>query len=118
MMNKVEKIRVFSYFGSVISAVLASICCIGPLAFVLLGLSGAAFFAKFEQHRWLFGAIALIFLGLGFYITYRDRGSCEPNTSCTADPGRRKLNKGLLWISAVLVIGFILFPNIIGFFLA
>jgi len=116
-MNKIEKLSVFSYFGSVISAVLASICCIGPLAFVFLGLSGAAFFANFEQYRWLFGAIALVFLALGFYITYRDKGSCVPDTSCAVNPGRRKLNKILLWVSAILVIGFILSPNTIGFFI-
>jgi len=117
-MNKIEKLSVYSYLGSIISAVLASICCIGPLVFVLLGLSGAAFFAKFEQYRWLFGAIALVFLALSFYITYRDRGSCAPDTSCAVNPGRRKLNKILLWVSAVLVVGFILSPNIIGLFIA
>lgn len=116
-MNKVEKLRFFSYFGSVFSAVLASICCIGPLVFVLLGLSGAALFAKFEQYRWAFGLIALGFLAVGFFFTYRESDDCTPESSCTVNPGRRKLNKILLWVSAVLVIGFFFSPNIAGFFL-
>ncbi len=117
-MNKLEKLGVFSSFNAVISAVLASICCIGPLVFVLLGLSGAAFFAKFEQYRWLFGAIAFGFLALGFFFTYRSSESCAPDTSCATNPIWRKLNKILLWVSAVLVVGFILSPNIIGLFIA
>ena len=116
-MNKVEKIRVFSYFGSFISAVLASICCIGPLVFVLLGISGAAFFAKFEQYRWVFGVSALGFLAFGFFFTYRENNECAPESSCAVNLGRRRLDKILLWVSAVLVIGFIISPNIIGFFL-
>ncbi len=117
MMNKVEKIRVFSYFGSVISAVLASICCIGPLVFVLLGISGAAFFAKFEAYRWAFGVIALGFLALGFFSSYRESHKSTPESSCALNPSRRKLNKILLWVSTVLVVGFIFSPNIIGFFI-
>ncbi len=117
MMNKVEKIRVFSYLGSVISAVLASICCIGPLVFVFLGLSGAAFFANFEAYRWVFGVIALGFLALGFFFTYRKNKECAPESSCAVNPSRRKLNKILLWVSTVLVVVFIFSPNIIGFFI-
>ena len=117
MMNKVEKIRVFSYFGSVITAILASICCIGPLVLVFLGLSGAAFFAKFETYRWVFGLMALGFVALGFFITYRRRNECAKESSCAVNPSRRKLNIILLWISTVLVVGFIFSPNIIGFFI-
>jgi hypothetical protein len=36
-------------FGSVISGVLASACCIGPLVFALLGISGAAFAHRFDR---------------------------------------------------------------------
>ena len=117
MADKVDKITVFSFTGSIIAGLLASICCIGPLMFVFLGLSGAAFFAKFEEYRWIFGTLAFGFLAIGFFFTYRGGEDCTRGTSCTINPGRRKLNKVLLWVSAVLVVGFILSPNIIGFFL-
>ncbi|PYQ47791.1 MAG: hypothetical protein DMF78_22810 [Acidobacteria bacterium] len=37
--------------GSVIGGILASVCCIGPLVFALLGISGAAFAQRFEPLR-------------------------------------------------------------------
>jgi mercuric ion transport protein len=37
--------------GSVVGGVLASVCCIGPLVFALLGVSGAALAHRFEPFR-------------------------------------------------------------------
>jgi mercuric ion transport protein len=37
--------------GSVIGGILASLCCIGPLVFALLGISGAAFAQRFAPLR-------------------------------------------------------------------
>jgi mercuric ion transport protein len=103
--------------GSLLAGFIASLCCIGPLIFVFLGLSGAAFFAKIEQFRWIFGIIAFGFLALGFYFTYKAGGRCEPGTSCAVNP-RRKLNKFILWAATILVTAFIFLPNIIGFFVS
>jgi mercuric ion transport protein len=117
MADKTEKITFFASIGSVISGLVASLCCMGPLAFVILGLSGAALSAKLEQYRWLFGAVALGFLSLGFFFAYREKWECVPNASCKVNPKRRKLNRIILWIAAILVVAFIFSPNIIGFFI-
>lgn len=93
MGDRSYKITIFSSAGSIIAGILASICCIGPLVFVVLGLSGAAFFVKFEQYRLIFGSIALGFLVLGFFLTYRGGNECEPGTSCAVNPKRRRLKK-------------------------
>jgi len=37
--------------SSIISAFVASICCVGPLVFALLGIGGAGLFVKFEPYR-------------------------------------------------------------------
>ena len=37
--------------GSVVSGILASACCLGPLVLSLLGVSGAAFAQRFEPFR-------------------------------------------------------------------
>jgi mercuric ion transport protein len=116
--DKTEKITLFASIGSVISGFLASLCCIGPLVFVVLGLSGVAFFAKLEQYRLPFGAVAVGLLALGFFFTYRRNGECAPGSSCTVNPGRKRLNKIMLWIATVLVVGFLLSPYILGFILA
>jgi mercuric ion transport protein len=116
MVDKTNKITLFASIGSIISGLIASLCCIGPLVFVVLGLSGAVFFAKLEQFRWLFGTVALGFLVLGFFFAYRGGAECSPGTSCAINPKRRKLNRVILWIAAILVVAFIFSPNIIGFF--
>jgi mercuric ion transport protein len=117
MADKTEKITLLASIGSVISGTLASLCCIGPLVFVILGLSGAALFTTFEQYRWHFGAVALGFLALGFLVTYGGEKECSPGTSCAISPRKRKVNKIILWIAAILVVSLIFSPNIIEFFL-
>ena len=116
--DRSDKITIFSSAGSIVAGILASICCIGPLVFVVLGLSGAAFFVEFEQYRLIFGIFAIGFLSLGFFFTYRGGKDCTAGTSCAVNQSRRKPNKILLWISAILVIVFIFSPNILGFFVS
>ena len=43
--------RTATLVGSLVGGFLASVCCIVPLAFALLGLSGAAFALLFEPLR-------------------------------------------------------------------
>jgi mercuric ion transport protein len=116
MAERTDKITLFASIGSITSGLVASLCCIGPLVFVVLGLGGAAFFAKLEQYRLIFGAVSLGFLSLGFFFAYRGGEECSPGTSCAINPKRRKLNRIILWIAAILVVAFIFSPNIIGFF--
>lgn len=116
MAERNDKITLFASIGSVISGLAASLCCIGPLVFVILGLGGAAFFAKLEQYRLIFGVVSLGFLSLGFFFAYRIREKCSPDTSCVISPKRRKLSRIILWIATILVVAFILSPNIIGLF--
>ncbi|MEQ9619836.1 MAG: mercuric transporter MerT family protein [Deltaproteobacteria bacterium] len=116
MSGKSNKITLLSFLGSVLAGLLASLCCIGPLVFIFLGISGAAFFTKFEEYRWPLGILAVGFLAVGFFFTYRG-GECAPGSSCAVNPGRKKLNKILLWISSVLVAALIFSPDIIGFLL-
>ncbi|MBI3535698.1 MAG: mercury transporter [Deltaproteobacteria bacterium] len=103
--------------SSIISAVLASICCIGPIVFAVLGVSGAGFILKFEQYRPLFIVVATVLLGVGFYFTYKKKPAehCEPGTYC-ANPKSDRLNKIILWIAAILVAFFVFFPRIISIF--
>ncbi len=116
MDDKTDKVTYFASIGSILSGLLASLCCIGPLIFVILGLSGAAFFAKLEQYRWIFGTVAIGFLALGFFFTYRNGEECSPGSSCAVNPKRKTLNRIVLWIAAILVVLFIFSPNIIGIF--
>ena len=58
--------------GGALGAILASSCCIAPLLLLSLGIGGAWIgnLTALEPYKWVFIAIALLFLGLGFRHTY------------------------------------------------
>lgn len=101
--------------GSVVAGFLASICCIGPVVFAILGLSGISFIQKFEEYRSLFIIVAVSLLGLAFYFTYKKKPAkdCVPDSYC-ANPKSDRVNKIVLWGVTILIGFFILFPNIIS----
>lgn len=95
--------------GSIITAVLASVCCIGPLILVGFGIGSVAFFSRFDVYRPYLIAIALILIIPAFYLAYRKREvKCEDG-SCKIE-GAGKWNKISVWFAAILVAGFIFFP--------
>ncbi len=81
--------------GSVLSAFAMGICCIGPVVFSALGVSSFAslwVLRHLTPYRNFFLLLTMIFLGLGFYITYRKVKTV------------RLLDKGILWGSTLLVL--------------
>lgn len=102
--------------SSIISAFIASICCVGPLVFALLGIGGAGLLVKFEPYRPYFMAVTFALLGAGFYFTYRKpkdaAGSMAtggPECACPA-PRANRAGKIMLWVATILVVGFLSFP--------
>lgn len=92
--------------GGVVGAILASICCIGPLVLLSLGVSGAWIgnLTAFEPYKPLFAAIALVFIALGFrQVYFRPRTVCEPGSYC-ARPQSAIITKFALWSATMLVI--------------
>lgn len=112
-----ERVQKVSLWGSVVSAILASVCCLGPIVFAVLGISGAAFILKFEAFRPYFAIAAALLLGTAFYFTYRKKPAeeCAPGSYC-ANPRADKINKVILWVATVLVAFFVFFPEIISRF--
>ncbi len=106
--------------GSILSAFLASACCVGPLVFALLGLGGAGLLVKFEPYRPYFMAITFALLGTGFYFTYRRPRASASATSgadgaacdCPA-PRTNRAGRIMLWVATVLVVGFLVFPYLV-----
>ena len=95
--------------GSVVSGILASACCIGPLVFGLLGISGAAFAQRFEPFRPYLLVVTYALLGGAFYFTYRPRAVCGPDGACEM-PRASRLGKVTLWIAAGVVVLATAFP--------
>lgn len=105
--------------GAVAAAVLSSACCWLPLLLLAFGASAAGVSAFFERWRPLLAAAALIMLGIGFYLVYFRRTTCAGEGCGTAAcapnaGGRHVFTQVMLWVAAVLVVGFVLFPRYAG----
>lgn len=98
--------------GAVVSAALASMCCILPLGLGVLGLSTTLVAAFFEPLRPWFLTLAALLLGIGYYFEFR-----SPPTGEVCSPDSRvasKLSKPSLWLSTFAVMALALFPSISG----
>jgi mercuric ion transport protein len=103
--------------ASVIAALGASICCIGPVLAAMFGLTSLAALAKYEHFRPIFGAGTALFLGVAFYMTYRrPADECDSGAIC-ATPPMRRLNRIILWIAAVVAAIVLTFPTWSGWIL-
>lgn len=90
--------------GAVVSAVLASLCCLGPIAlaaFGLVSLGGVDLVTTvFNPYRPYLIGITVALLGAGFFVTYRKKDeTCQEGTAC-AVPRVRKVQKVGLWVIA------------------
>lgn len=97
------------------AALLASLCCIGPVLFVTLGV-GAGFAARFEPLRPLFTVLTIALLGLGFYSAYGRHGATMAAAPCDVDgtcavPRSRRRDRILLWIAALVALVVLTFPQ-------
>lgn len=92
--------------GGVAGAILASSCCVLPLALVTLGVSGAWIgnFTALEPYKPVFIAVAAIFIALGFWQVYfRPKPKCEDGSYC-ARPQSALVTQIVLWLAAALVV--------------
>jgi mercuric ion transport protein len=110
--NKSDTLRKTSLGGSILAAITASLCCIGPLVAVALGASGFAASALFEKWRPLFLGVTFVLLALAWYLTYRKpKVACDEGSSCASKPVS-KWNKGILWFSTAVVVIAAAFPSL------
>lgn len=90
--------------GSVVSGILASACCIGPLVFAFLGISGAAIAQRFEPLRPYLVAVTYALLAGAFHFTYRPQQAvCGPDGACGM-PRTNRLRNAMLWMVTIIVI--------------
>jgi len=103
--------------GAVAAAVGASVCCLGPLLLLAVGVGGAWIgnLTAMERYRPYWMAATLVFLGLAFFRVYRKSKevACAPGSACSSNGGRR--NKILLWIVTALVLGLLALPYAIPY---
>jgi len=77
------------------------LCCIGPWAVALFGVSGAITMARWAPVRpWILG-VAAIMLAWAFWRVYRPQPVCEDGTCST---GASRWLKMTLWLAAIMVV--------------
>ena len=90
--------------GAVVSGLLASVCCIGPLLLAALGIGGAGLLARFESYRPAFTAATFALLGAGFWLAYRKPKAIEGDSCGCEYPKANRLGRALLWIAAAVAV--------------
>ncbi|MFQ5609663.1 MAG: mercuric transporter MerT family protein [Woeseiaceae bacterium] len=102
-MNEERKVATTTGGAIGISAIASFIglCCIGPWAVALFGVSGAITMARWTPVRPYILAVAAVMLGWAFWRVYRRQPACDDG-SCAAGPSAWL--KATLWLAAVMVV--------------
>lgn len=106
--------------GGAAAAFAASVCCLGPLVLVAVGVGGAwiSNLTALETYRPVFIAIALVSMALAWRRIYRGApapAACEPGSAC-ALPQRNRVYKVMFWVVSGLVLLALVFPLIVPLF--
>ncbi|WP_373877912.1 mercuric transporter MerT family protein [Pseudomonas turukhanskensis] len=100
-----------SLVAGVLAAIGASVCCVGPLVLLALGIGGTwvGNLTVMEPYRPFFIGLTLLFLGLAFRKLYLVPQVCAPGTAC-ADPRTLTRQRLVFWIVAGLLLGLLAVP--------
>jgi mercuric ion transport protein len=91
--------------GGILGALAASACCILPLVFVTVGISGAWIgnLTALAPYKTYFTTGTLALVGYGYYLVYiRPKQACADGSCARPLPGR--VVKLTLWIATALVV--------------
>ncbi len=91
--------------GGLIASILASSCCILPLALVSIGVGGSwmSGLTGLSPYQPLFLAISAAAIGTGLWRAYRKQNVCAPGTLCEV-PAVTRTTKAVLWIAAAIAL--------------
>jgi len=97
--------------GAVLAAIGASVCCVGPLLLISLGIGGAwmSTFTSMETVRPYFIVLTLIFIGLGYRKLYLVPDSCEEGKACATSEVKHK-QRLIFWSGSASILLLLAFP--------
>jgi len=100
-----------SLIAGILAAIGASVCCVGPLVLLALGIGGTwvGNLTAMEPYRPFFIGLTLLFLGLAFRKLYLIPPVCSHGTPC-ADPRTRQRQHLTFWTITVLLLGLLAVP--------
>ncbi len=90
-----------SALAGIVTALLASACCLGPLLFILFGITGLGFLRGLDWLRPYMLALTLIFVAIAFHYAYGKGARCAEE----CNPKALRINRALFWV----LVGFALF---------
>lgn len=107
-----------SLVAGVLAAIGASVCCVGPLVLLTLGIGGAwiANLTALEPLRPWFIAATLLFLGLAFRRLYLQPQACEPGALC-AERFVQRRQRAVFWGITLALLALLAVPWLAPFFL-
>lgn len=93
------------------AAIGASLCCIGPLVLIALGIGGTwiSYLTALEPYSPIFAGITLLFLFLAFRKLYLIPRQCAPDESC-ALPHVLRNQRIIFWLVTIVLIALLTFP--------
>jgi len=105
--------------GGAMAAFAASVCCLGPLVLVTLGMGGAwiSNLTALEPYRPVFVGVSLAFMGLAWHRIYRRPAAetCAPGQAC-ALPQTNHVYRVMFWVVSALVLVALVFPYLLPLF--
>lgn len=100
-----------SLIAAILASVGASLCCVGPLVLLSLGIGGSwiSTLTALEPIRPVFMGITLVFVFLAFRKLYLLPIACDLDKPC-AKPETRRNQRILFWLFSTLIIALLAFP--------
>lgn len=96
--------------GALGASFLASICCIGPLLLVTLGVGGAGYITFFAPYRPYIIVLVVLSLSYLFYKLYITPPHCGFEASCIS-PKKLSIQRWIFWIITILSITLLYFSS-------
>lgn len=110
-LTKKDRSLISTTLAAGLAAIGASLCCIGPLVLLALGIGGTwiSYLAALEPYRPIFVGITLVFLFFAFRKLYLVPRQCAPDDSC-ASPRVLRNQRIIFWLVTVMLIALLTFP--------
>lgn len=109
--SNTNKSLISSTIAAALAAIGASLCCVGPLVLLGLGIGGTwiSYLTALKPYSPIFSGITLIFLFMAFRKLYLIPRQCAPGHSC-ALPSTLRNQRIIFWLVTIILIALITFP--------
>lgn len=107
-----------SLWASIAAAVGASVCCVGPLLLLMLGVSGSwiGSLARMEPIRPYLMVATMLLLVWSYHLLYRSPTVCMPGSAC-ANPALLVRQRRVFWVVSLLLAALLALPSLSAYFL-